>query len=180
MAHRGGHGSLSPTKEVLNAEVHATKLEYQNLREEAHHAWISQRDCFERSASEYQTLARDTCVAEVAQSQAMAEAHYMSTLNHLHQAAESEVGTQRERIMTEAREALASQKHALVEEAKAYLEEQQKRSQNYIDHLRQEVDKFHEENSDLKVHHDVEDDYARLEFQSCQCRRAVVSGRTTV
>ena len=87
----------------------------------ARQALESQSQRFRGEAQHYMTEARDITQVEVAQAKMAVESNYQSALQYTRQAAESAMGAQRERFISEAESAMQSQKVNLVSEAEAYM-----------------------------------------------------------
>ena len=76
---------------------------------------------FRAEANQYMLEARDTTSVEVAQAQATVESNYHNVLQYTRQAAEAEVGAQRDNLIREAQAAMAQQKANIVAEAENYV-----------------------------------------------------------
>ena len=115
---------VSPSKEQLRQENNCYKLTLQSIEQETCTYALEQRSQFEGAAHKYAAMTRELMYNEVAQTEAVASSHYFANVQLLEKASSAEMGTQRFQFMELAEQAMAAQKSQIVEEAKMYLQHQ--------------------------------------------------------
>ena len=114
----------SPSKEQLKQENQSYRLTLESIEQETCTYARAQRSEFQGAAQRYHAMTRELMQSEVAQTEAVASQHYLANMQLLEKASSAEMGTQKFQFMELAEQAMTAQRSQIVEEAKAYLQHQ--------------------------------------------------------